>query len=253
MHAVRVGSGPFLVGFVQTNLIPAAATMVPASGAGRSGAALPQRISDEAALPLFRVPAGTEVVFEGRVIARLNQPGWARELRRRSDGSLRPMILMSGYPEEILRVDLDRRVRVDGPADRPAHQRLRGAVDDQPIQPHRHRQQHHVQAQRHEVVHRHLEPELRVRSAPLAPVTPAQQQVHEREQRDDAVREQHHHEHAAEHLHHHACRSIRPPRAWPGSARAAAHWPQNDERGRRAGVWPGSFARLLRAHRASPR
>lgn len=81
-HAVRVGSGPFLVGFVQTNLIPAAATMVPASGAGRSGAALPQRISDEAALPLFRVPAGTEVVFEGRVIARLNQPGWARELRR---------------------------------------------------------------------------------------------------------------------------------------------------------------------------
>ena len=81
-YTTRVGSGPFLVGFVQTNLIPAAATMVPASGAGRSGAALPQRISDEAALPLFRVPAGTEVVFEGRVIARLNQPGWARELRR---------------------------------------------------------------------------------------------------------------------------------------------------------------------------
>ena len=26
--------------------------------------------------------AGTEVIFDGRVIARLNQPGWARELRR---------------------------------------------------------------------------------------------------------------------------------------------------------------------------
>lgn len=81
-HAVRVGSGPYLVGFVQGNLVPAAATIVPPSGAGRSGAALPQRISDESAHPLFRVPAGTEVVFEGRVIARLNQPGWARELRR---------------------------------------------------------------------------------------------------------------------------------------------------------------------------
>ncbi|MCA9577331.1 MAG: hypothetical protein KC668_17955 [Myxococcales bacterium] len=81
-HAVRVGSGPFLVGFVQTELVPAAATIVPASGAGRGGDALPQRISDESAHPLFRVPAGTEVVFEGRVIARLNQPGWARELRR---------------------------------------------------------------------------------------------------------------------------------------------------------------------------
>ena len=81
-HAVRVGSGPYLVGFVQADLIPAAATMVPPSGAGRSGAALPQRISDESAHPLFRVPAGTEVIFDGRVIARLNQPGWARELRR---------------------------------------------------------------------------------------------------------------------------------------------------------------------------
>lgn len=29
----------------------------------------------------------------------------ARELRRRADGSLRPMILMSGYPEEIMRVE----------------------------------------------------------------------------------------------------------------------------------------------------
>lgn len=81
-QAVRVGSGPYLIGFVQTNLVPAAATMLPASGAGRSGAALPQRISDEGAHPLFRVPAGTEVVFEGRVIARLNQAGWAREMRR---------------------------------------------------------------------------------------------------------------------------------------------------------------------------
>ena len=81
-HAVRVGSGPYLVGFVQGDLVPAAATIVPPSGAGRSGAALPQRISDENAHPLFRVPAGTEVIFEGRVIARLNQPGWARELRR---------------------------------------------------------------------------------------------------------------------------------------------------------------------------
>jgi len=81
-HAVRVGSGPYLVGFVQVDLVPAAATIVPPSGAGRSVAALPQRISDESAHPLFRVPAGTEVIFEGRVIARLNQPGWARELRR---------------------------------------------------------------------------------------------------------------------------------------------------------------------------
>jgi hypothetical protein len=81
-HAVRVGAGPYLVGFVQTDLVPAAASMVPPSGAGRGGAALPQRISDESAHPLFRVPAGTEVVFEGRVIARLNQPGWAREMHR---------------------------------------------------------------------------------------------------------------------------------------------------------------------------
>jgi hypothetical protein len=81
-HAVRVGAGPYLVGFVQANLVPAAAIPVPRSGAGRGGAGLPQRISEESAHPLFRVPAGTEVVFEGRVIARLNQAGWAREVQR---------------------------------------------------------------------------------------------------------------------------------------------------------------------------
>jgi hypothetical protein len=81
-QAVRVGSGPYLVGFVQAALVPATASIVPPSGAGRGGDSLPQRISDESAHPLFRVPAGTEVVFEGRVIARLNQPGWARELHR---------------------------------------------------------------------------------------------------------------------------------------------------------------------------
>jgi hypothetical protein len=71
-----------LVGFVQGELTPAAATMLPRSGGGRAAGALPARISEESAHPLFRVSAGTEVIFNGRVIARLTQPGWARQMNR---------------------------------------------------------------------------------------------------------------------------------------------------------------------------
>lgn len=79
---IRAGVGPYLVGYVQAELAPA--TAVPARGASPALAAgqVPQRLADEDTYPLHRVARGTQVVFDGRVVAVLQAAGYARELNR---------------------------------------------------------------------------------------------------------------------------------------------------------------------------
>lgn len=86
-NGVRVGVGPFLVGYVQGEL-PAAegpprATWVrPTSNGG-----VPLRIREEQGT-LYRVRSGTRIRFLDRVIARTRGDGWARELGRVGEGQL---------------------------------------------------------------------------------------------------------------------------------------------------------------------
>ncbi len=83
---VRVGVGPFLVGYVQgefeaAEAAPAAVWQAPRAADGE----MPIRIAEEQGL-LHRVSAGTRVKFLDRVIGRLRGQGWARELSRVSGG-----------------------------------------------------------------------------------------------------------------------------------------------------------------------
>ena len=78
---IRVGSGPYLVGFVNVTLTTGAA---PSSviGTAVSSSDLPERIAAEAERPLWAVSPGTRVRFDGRVIGLVRENGFARELHR---------------------------------------------------------------------------------------------------------------------------------------------------------------------------
>jgi hypothetical protein len=88
--AVRIGTGPRLVAWFRGPLeapdpndvpaAPAAATVATRS-AGR-----PRALTHDVTLPLWRVRARARVRFDGQVVARLADRGWARELRRTEDG-----------------------------------------------------------------------------------------------------------------------------------------------------------------------
>lgn len=79
-HGVRIGVGPFLVGYVEGDLQPSASGPTAAWTPPRSGAgAMPNVIANEQG-PLLRVQAQTEVRFLDRVIARVRAEGWARQL-----------------------------------------------------------------------------------------------------------------------------------------------------------------------------
>ncbi len=83
---VRVGMGPYLLGYVRGPL-EAAEAMAPASRDPLAvlpvaADALPDRLQADADKPLWKLPAGTQIRFGDRVIATLNQPGLAREMTR---------------------------------------------------------------------------------------------------------------------------------------------------------------------------
>jgi hypothetical protein len=88
--AVRVGTGPRLVAWFHGALEAADPNDVPVPPAAAPQTArntgLPRALTHDAALPLWRVRARARVRFDGRVIARLADRGWARELRRTPDG-----------------------------------------------------------------------------------------------------------------------------------------------------------------------
>lgn len=79
---VRVGVGPFLVGYVQGTLEPSTAEALGARPTRRETEGMPSRIANETGA-LHRVAAGTHVLFYGEDVATLRREGWARELSPR--------------------------------------------------------------------------------------------------------------------------------------------------------------------------
>ena len=84
-HAVRVGDGPYLIGWAQlADARPLAAAEEANANAAQNRApvaerGMPKRIAVESGA-LKRVPAGSKVVFGEQVIAVFKAPGWARVL-----------------------------------------------------------------------------------------------------------------------------------------------------------------------------
>lgn len=85
--AIRVGTGPYLVGYTDAQLTPAEA-LEPAPQP-RSTAAegeVPMRLRHDEQRPLWRVRAGTWVRYAEQKVARLEADGWAREMGRTGEG-----------------------------------------------------------------------------------------------------------------------------------------------------------------------
>lgn len=79
---VRVGTGPYLVGYVNVALTPAEAapTAQPEATAGSDG--VPARIAAEQGTPLVRVADRGRVRFDGTTFAILHAAGFGREMQR---------------------------------------------------------------------------------------------------------------------------------------------------------------------------
>lgn len=84
-NGVRVGVGPFLVGYIQGELAASSAdqlgTRPVAPSVEVAEGHMPERIAVEEGA-LFRVASGTWVRFYGEQVARLRADGWAREMSR---------------------------------------------------------------------------------------------------------------------------------------------------------------------------
>lgn len=86
-NGVRIGVGPFLVGYIQGDLAESSADRlgtrpVPEATTLAEGA-MPERIAVEEGA-LFRVRAGTWIQFYHENVARLRADGWGREMSRTS-------------------------------------------------------------------------------------------------------------------------------------------------------------------------
>lgn len=79
---VRVGVGPYLVGYVQGELAPSTLEAVGARPTRNTAEGIPARVEAETGA-LFRVAAGTHVMFYGEDVATLRREAWARELSPR--------------------------------------------------------------------------------------------------------------------------------------------------------------------------
>jgi len=86
-NGVRIGVGPFLIGYIQGDLEASSADQLGTRGAPERTAVeaghMPERIAVEEGA-LFRVQSGTWVRFYGEQVARLRADGWAREMSRTS-------------------------------------------------------------------------------------------------------------------------------------------------------------------------
>lgn len=84
-YAVRVGDGPYLVGYTDAPLQKASEEAAASQPAQSASAALPTRLQSEAG-ELRRVVKGAKVSFDGRVVAKLDQEGYARVLNTYPSG-----------------------------------------------------------------------------------------------------------------------------------------------------------------------
>lgn len=86
--AVRVGTGPTVVGYVNVPLGPADALPVRPAPETAVPGAVPSRLAAEETRPLWRVPAGTRLRFDDKVIAVFEAEGYAREMNRYDTGEI---------------------------------------------------------------------------------------------------------------------------------------------------------------------
>lgn len=87
---VRVGVGPYLIGYVNVELGPEQASLIAVAeptDALPSGP-IPERLQADSERPLWRVPARTRVRFDRKIIAVTRDPGFAREIRRFPSGEV---------------------------------------------------------------------------------------------------------------------------------------------------------------------
>lgn len=84
-HGVRVGVGPFLVGYVHADLEPSTVEAIGTRSTIEAPAdpeGTPARIAMEEDGTLIRVESGTRIRFYGEEVGRLRAEGWGRELSR---------------------------------------------------------------------------------------------------------------------------------------------------------------------------
>jgi hypothetical protein len=118
---VRIGVGPYLIGYVNVSLTATDQPPRPPDGppAAPEGS-VPERLQVEQERPLWRLPSGTRVRFNGRTMAILAEDGFAREMNRYAD---------TGEADVFVAVDEDIAIRgmvpiraleeYDGPAPAP--------------------------------------------------------------------------------------------------------------------------------------
>ena len=116
---VRIGTGPYLVGFVDVPLEADTSSPPAPDVAGSSGAqgGVPARIAAGASAPLARVVAGTRVRFGDQTIGVLSTPGYARVLHGSPDLN-EADVFVAADDRVTLRgmVPLDALRTADGPA-----------------------------------------------------------------------------------------------------------------------------------------
>lgn len=79
---IRLGVGPYIVGFVNVPLTPTDAAPTAAPEPSTPAGQMPARIAAEASHPLFTLADGARVRFDGQTFAILHQAGFAREMQR---------------------------------------------------------------------------------------------------------------------------------------------------------------------------
>jgi hypothetical protein len=88
---VRVGVGPYLIGYVNVELTAGGTLLMQALGPPSDElppGPVPERLQADSERPLWRVPARTRVRFDRKIIAVTRDPGFAREIRRFPSGEV---------------------------------------------------------------------------------------------------------------------------------------------------------------------
>lgn len=83
---VRIGQGPFLVGFINAKTTAVAAAPKPSPKPSKSSGGVPSRLEVDRERALWRIKPGTSLAHGQTRFATLSEPGYAREMGRFEDG-----------------------------------------------------------------------------------------------------------------------------------------------------------------------